>query len=111
VIMLFSNNKEDLRDELIFWGIFLLLAFPCGVAGIIEAFRRNRKRALWRGGMASGVAFLFLLHVFARLLSALSRGGEIVGFPEVACCGLLPLAAGFWALLLAFLIPENPHTP
>jgi hypothetical protein len=108
VILIFST-EEDLWQELIFWGIFLLLALLCGVAGIIEAFRRNRKRALLRSGMASGVALLFLLHLFARLLSARSHGRELVEFAGVASCGLLPLAAGCWALLLAFLVPEKHH--
>jgi hypothetical protein len=83
----------------------------CGVRGIVDAFEGNRKSALRRGviaGLFSGL-FLVIPLTIDVLFSPPREDG--VEYAILFCLSLLPTAAAFWAVVLAFLIPEKSCQP
>jgi hypothetical protein len=90
-----------------------VLLFPLGywgVYGIIKAFQGCRREAL-RSGLYAGVptAFYYAL-LFACLLIPPSddRPNPADDLQWLLCAGIVPFAGAFWAILLAYLIPEKP---
>ena len=91
------------------WTVLLSPATGYGIFGIVEAFRRKRKRTL-RSAVITLVPPVLLLLWAA--LAILSTPAEMMDAPvnmPLFWASLLPLSTGFWAILLAFLIPEKPR--
>jgi hypothetical protein len=76
--------------EILCWTLLFLATASMGVYGIVQAFHGRRYSA-----------------VRAGLWSALPPV-PIPGLPLLFVPPLIPLAAGVWAILLAYLIPEEP---
>jgi hypothetical protein len=110
MFLLFAATSFDWVNaaEVAQWLVVLLPAtLFCGMLGIMEALCGRRKRALWGGAFAGIPGLLF---GGSLLLTVLNGGTHRLSF-AVFCAGGLPLFVAFWAVLLAYLVPEKPQQP
>src|SRR5262245_36948253 len=96
-------------------GLYLMMFFSlpliiCGVSGIVDAFRGRRALAVLSGILAGVPALVLSVWLSFAILSDPHRMSVRESFP-IILLGLVPLAAGFWAVLLALLIPAKPNDP
>src|SRR4051794_35598424 len=99
-------DPEDANTAV--WLLLLLSpATLAGIYGITAALRRKRAAAI-RAGLCAAVPgtgyYLFLgIDLFTGF-----RVESLSHFLALFGCGGIPFFVGFWALLLAYLIPESP---
>src|SRR5437660_990248 len=96
-----SNPGEDLWNGTLWWSVFLLVAILCGVVGIIEAFRRNRRRAVFAGIIAGSPAVFFFVALWLWMW-LLPPSYSFDGL-DVVWLGVPPLALGCLSVLLGYL--------
>jgi hypothetical protein len=95
-------------DVFVCLAVCSFLATRKGLLGVVAAFRGERRAAvragLWAGIPAAGFLAAFCGHLF------LGKGHvpDEVSLLVLLSAGICPLAAGFWAVLLAYLVPEKP---
>jgi hypothetical protein len=76
------------------------------VAGIIAAFQRRRELAIWRGAVAGAPGLLFFAFLGIKLFLE-APAHRISLYFDLMWMAVVSLATAFWAMLLAFLIPEK----
>jgi hypothetical protein len=112
--MLFSLDPVLAADPTTARVLFLaILALPgtvCGLAGLVDAFCGRRRRALVRGIIAALHAVPLSLLACADVLA---NHDELHGLRPLIlmCWGVVPAVIAFWAVLLAFLVPNKPQRP
>jgi hypothetical protein len=108
---LFASDIPEVGNFAGVAACFVVLFFPlgiCGVLGIIAAFRRRRRMAL-QGGLYAGIpAVVYYALLCPAVLNTSTAERSDPDLAWLFCSGIFPLAAGFWAILLAYLIPEKP---
>ncbi len=98
---------RDYKGEAAGYAAVLIPLGLFGVYGILKAFRGNRRMAM-RGGLCAGIpAALYYALVCADMRDN-STTRSLDGFAWLFCSGIFPAATAFWAILLAYLIPEKP---
>src|SRR5262245_16398633 len=78
------------------WVMFVLPGIICGVLGIMEAFRGNRKGALMRGGFATVLPLALLAGLVIDRFSTPSFLASL-DLPVIFWMIVVPLAPAFWA--------------
>jgi len=108
---LFASDAGGLGNFAGVAACFAVLLFPlglCGVLGIIAAFRRCRRMAI-QGGLYAGIpAVLYYALLCPAVLNTSPAARSDPDLAWLFFSGIFPLAAGFWAILLAYLIPDKP---
>jgi hypothetical protein len=103
----YGFEPDFIGEAICFAGLLFPLGL-CGVIGVIAAFRRKRRRAI-QGGLYAGIpAVLYYAVLCPAVLNTSPAERSDPRFAWLFVSGIFPLAAGFWAILLAYLIPEKP---
>jgi hypothetical protein len=96
--------------RIVLWTCFWLPGTIAGIMGIIDAFRGKRKLALLWGFIAGLQGVPLCVCIGLAGVTGRTQPQEFGSLIALGL-GLLPAAAAFWAVLLAFLIPPKPRRP
>jgi hypothetical protein len=103
----FLLPEEDAGFYAVAWAVLLFPAGVYGVYGIVQAFRRKRAAAVSAGLLSVLPAVWFYISLCGEVFIG-ERRRLASNLALMFFSGFFPLAAGCWAVLLAYLIPDKP---